>query len=241
MKYLVISVLAFLTFSCTAKREVYVPVLLDYELYYPDEARRQGIEGTVHVRVLVNRSGKAEDVVIAKSSGNLLLDSAGVRTAKTFEFSPAVMGERTTKSWVLVPIEFTFQEINYEEWLTEVEITRRRIEKTYDRNAIAELYELYKQMIFSPWEVQDLEFNYYVKEVVVKKAAEVWDGYWRAYPARVLLFVDIINRYPDSFTALKARADLGDFLETEKITMRHTLDPATSDTLINRINEAIKY
>jgi hypothetical protein len=151
------------------------------------------------------------------------------------------MGERRTKSWVLVPIEFTFQEINYEEWLTEVEITRRRIEKTYDRNAIAELYELYKQMIFSPWEVQDLEFNYYVKEVVVKKAAEVWDGYWRAYPARVLLFVDIINRYPDSFTALKARADLGDFLETEKITMRHTLDPVTSDTLINRINEAIKY
>lgn len=216
-------------------------MLLDYELYYPDEARRQGIEGTVHVRVLVNRSGTAEDVVIAKSSGRPLLDSAAVRTAKTFEFSPAVMGEKKTKSWVLVPIEFTFQEINYEEWLTEVEITRRRIEKTYDRDAIAELYELYKQMIFSPWEVQDLEFNYYVKEVVVNKAAAVWDGYWSAYPARVLLFVDIINRYPDSFTALRARADLGDFLETEKITMRHTLDPASCDTLLNRIDEAIKY
>ncbi len=216
-------------------------MLLDYELYYPDEARRQGIEGTVHVRVLVNRSGTAEDVVIARSSGSPLLDSAAVRTAKTFEFSPAVMGEKKTRSWVLVPIEFTFQEINYEDWLTEVEITRRRIEKTYDRDAIAELYELYKQMIFSPWEVQDLEFNYYVKEVVVNKAAAVWDGYWSTYPARVLLFVDIINRYPDSFTALKARADLGDFLETEKITMRHTLDPASCDTLINRINEAIKY
>jgi TonB family protein len=209
---------------------VLVPVLLDYDLYYPDEARRQGIEGTVHVRVLVNRSGRPEDVMITKSSGRNLLDSAAVRTAK-----------KAQKTWVMVPIEFKFLEVDYEEWLAEVEIIQQRISKRYDKAAIDELYVLYKQMIFSPWNARDIGFNDYIREVVVDRAAQVWEGYWLIYPARVVLFVDIINRYPESFTALKARADLSNFLDKEKIVMRQALDPAQTDTLVNRVMKAIEF
>jgi len=218
-----------------------VPVLLDYDLYYPDEARRQGMEGTVHVRVLVNRSGKPEDVVITKSSGRYLLDSAAVRTAKTFVFSPAMLEEKAQKTWVLVPIEFKFMDIDYEEWLAQVEITQRRISKRYDKDAIDDLYTLYKQMIFSPWDANDIGFNDYIRVVVVDRTAQVWEGYWLIYPARITLFIDIINRYPESFTALKARADLSNFLDKEKIVMRQALGPVQTDTLVNRIMRAIEF
>jgi TonB family protein len=227
--------------SCPARREIIVPVLLDYDLYYPDEARRKGMEGTVHVRVLVNRNGKSEEVVIIRSSGSHLLDSAAVRTAKTFVFSPAMAGEEAQKTWVLVPIEFTFRDVDYEEWLAEVEIMQRKIAKKYEKETVEELYDLYKQMIYSPWDADDVEFNYYLRDMVVDGAARVWDGYWSEYPARIVLFVDIINRYPDSFTALKARADLSNFLEKERVAMRLALNAEKTDTLVNRIMKAIEF
>ena len=240
MKWILI-VYCLLLIACPARRDVVVPVLLDYDLYYPDEARRQGIEGTVSVRVLINRSGRPEEVVVVRSSGSYLLDSAAVRTAKTFVFSPAILGEEVKRTWVLVPIEFKFREVDYDEWLTEVQIMQRKISKKYDKDVVDDLYDLYKQMIFSPWNVKDLEFNSYIKEIVVDRAGRVWDGFWSDYPARIILFVDFINRYPDSFTALKARADLSGFLEKEKIAMRHALDGARADTIANRIMEAIEF
>lgn len=218
-----------------------MPVLLEYELYYPDEARRQGLEGTAHLRVLVNRSGLAEQVSIAQTSGNLILDSAALRTAATFKFSPAVSGGRPLPVWVMVPIEFRFREVDFNEWLTAAEILQRRIARQYDDGAVEELYELYRQMIFSPWDAEDLAFNDYIKQVVSERAAVVWTGYWSVYPARVVLFVDLIVRYPDSFTALKARADLSAFLDQEKIKMRHGLDAARADTLVNRVQSAVRY
>jgi TonB family protein len=239
--YVICAVLGVSIISCSAKKPLLVPVLLDYQLDYPDEARRQGIEGTVHVKVLVNRSGRTEEANIAKSSGNFLLDSAAVRTAKTFIFSPAVVDEEKMQTWVMVPIEFKFREVDYGEWLAQVEVLQRRIAKTNDQGAIDDLYELYRQMIFSPWEVDDLDFNEYIKEIVVERAAATWENHWSVYPARVILFVDIINRYPDSFTALRARADLNRFLDQERIKMRHCLDAAEADTLVNRIRRAIEY
>jgi TonB family protein len=218
-----------------------VPVLLDYNLYYPDEARRQGMEGTVQVRVLVDRNGRVEDVAVQRPSGSQLLDSAAVRTAMTFVFSPAMLGDVAQKTWVLVPIEFKFRDIDYEEWLAEVEMMHRRIAKKYDKEAVEQLYDLYRQVIFSPWDVNDLEFNDYIREIVVARAARVWSGFWSLYPARVILFVDIINRYPDSFTALRARADLSRFLEKERTVMRLALSPAQADTIVNRIMKAIEF
>jgi TonB family protein len=229
-----------LILSCPARKDLLVPVLLDYQLDYPDEARRQGMEGTVNVRVLVNRSGRTEEVAIVKSSGNLLLDSAAVRTARTFLFSPAVVGENEAQAWVMVPIEFKFREVDNVEWLTQVEVLQQRIQKTDDEGAIEELYEMYRQMIFSPWDVRDIAFNQYIRDVVTERAARVWDNSWALYPARVVLFVDIINRCPDSFTALKARADLNRFLEQEAVNMRRHLGEDRADILIARIKEAIE-
>lgn len=241
MRCTVVAALCALLLSCSAKRDLVVPVLLDYQLDYPEEARRQGMEGTVHVRVLVNRSGRVEEAAIGESSGNCVLDSAALRTARTFRFSPAMQDERTIQAWVLVPVEFRFRDIDRTEWFFEVEGLQRKIDRDHDAHAVEQLYELYRQMIFAPSDPADLESNPFIKKVVAERSRVVWEGYWTVYPARVVLFVDIVNRYPDSFTALVARSDLARFLEQEKIRMRHNLGAERADTLMSRIQEAIRY
>ena len=236
--YFIIPILVVL--SCSTKRELLVPVLLEYRLFYPDEARAQGLEGKAWVRILVGKDGKTEEAQLARSSGNYLLDSAAVRTAKTFIFSPAMRDDEAQQSWVLMPIEFELHLVDYEAWITEVIILQRDIKRRYSKEKVEELYGLYKQLIYSPAEIRDLRMNDYVKQAVLPTTARAWDGFWSKYPAVAILFIDIVNRYPDSFTSLKARADFNEFLEKETIKMKHTISYPMADSLVNRLRNAVK-
>lgn len=238
--YLILSILVLS--SCPTKKELLVPVLLEYRLFYPDEARERGLEGTAWVRIRVGEDGKTVEAQLERSSGSYLLDSAAVRTAQTFIFSPAMKGEQAQESWVLMPIEFRVYLVDYEAWITEVTILQMDIGKRYDeeKEKVDELYELYKQLIFSPAEIRDLSMNDYIKQAVLKSTAQLWNGFWSKYPAVIILFIDIIKRYPDSFTSLKAQADFNRFLEKETITIRHTLSYTQADSLINRLINAVK-
>lgn len=229
-------------FVCTTKQKVLssVPVLIDYKLYYPDEAREQGLEGTVMVRVFIDREGKVGNVYIHTTSGSALLDSAAVRTAKTFTFSPSMRGNTILKTWALVPIEFRMKMIHPEFWLTEVKILQNMIKNQYNKEWINNLFDLYKQMIYLPRENDETESNYYILYAVLDKTAKVWEGYWELFPANILLFIDIINRYPESFTNLEARADFNNFMKKETTRIKHTLSPGKADSLINRLHKAVE-
>jgi len=224
---------------CTAKKELLVPVLLDYELYYPDEARAQGLEGSVQVRVAVGEDGKAKDARISKSSGNQLLDSAAVKTAKTFTFSPAIKNGRPIQTLVSVPIEFRLKDILPDYWLTEVKVMQHMIKSQYNKEWIRELYDLYKKMIYLPRETNDMKINDYIKLVVDENTAKLWDGFWPSYPANILLFIDIIIRYPESFTSLQAKADFNNYFKNENIKIKYILTQPRADTLINRLLKAV--
>ena len=224
-------------FSCTAKKELLVPVLLDFELYYPDEAREQGLEGTVVVRVFVGEDGKTKDVRLSQSSGNYLLDSAAVHTAKTFTFSPTMRGHKSVKSWVLVPIEFKLKMVHPEFWLTEVKILQNMLKNEYNKEWIQDLYNRYKEMIYVPRENKGIEINVCIKQTVLDATAKIWDGYWESYPANILLFIDILYRYPESFTSLEARADFNNFFKNEEVRIKNTLSEPNADSLINRLRK----
>jgi protein TonB len=73
---------------------------------YPERAQREGWEGTVLLRVLVNQEGKAESVEVSRSSGFETLDRAAANTVKDWRFHPARHGEKAVESWVRVPIVF---------------------------------------------------------------------------------------------------------------------------------------
>jgi periplasmic protein TonB len=59
---------------------------------YPRSPREQGIEGTVHMRLLVNSRGGVSEAVVTGSSGNEELDAAAVAAAEKWQFVPAQNG-----------------------------------------------------------------------------------------------------------------------------------------------------
>jgi TonB family protein len=80
---------------------------------YPERARREGWEGTVLLRVLVDQKGRTKWVELNQSSGFGILDRAAIETVKGWRFQPARSGENAVESWVKVPIVFRLIEIQH--------------------------------------------------------------------------------------------------------------------------------
>lgn len=72
---------------------------------YPKLALAAGIEGTVYVRLWVDKEGKVRDVRILKSDQEVLNQSA-VDAARQYEFEPASVGGKPVSTWVVVPFKF---------------------------------------------------------------------------------------------------------------------------------------
>lgn len=76
---------------------------------YPALARRLGEQGNVILRVYVNPSGDAEQVLVASSSGVTRLDAAAIEAVRRWKFAPAKHGSVSVAAWVLVPINFSLK------------------------------------------------------------------------------------------------------------------------------------
>jgi protein TonB len=79
---------------------------------YPESARRQGREGRVLLRVLVDDQGRSKRVEINSSSGSDALDRAAVEAIKRWRFHPARHADKSIESWLRVPIEFRLHDAN---------------------------------------------------------------------------------------------------------------------------------
>lgn len=77
---------------------------------YPERARREGWEGTVLLRVLVDRKGATKSVELNGSSGYEVLDQAAMETVKKWRFQPARSAEGLVESWVRIPVVFRLAE-----------------------------------------------------------------------------------------------------------------------------------
>jgi protein TonB len=76
---------------------------------YPLIARRNGVEGTVRLKVLVTRDGRAAQLELDRSSGSSALDNAALEAVKNWQFVPARRGQEPVESWVLVPVVFKLE------------------------------------------------------------------------------------------------------------------------------------
>lgn len=76
---------------------------------YPDSARRQGEQGRVLLRVLVDAAGSVQQTVLRKSSGFAALDQAALDAVKNWRFVPARRGVEAVAAWVVVPISFSLE------------------------------------------------------------------------------------------------------------------------------------
>lgn len=73
---------------------------------YPDVALEARSEGTVHVKVLIGKTGRTEEVRIVRG-GILLLNDAAMAAARTARWRPARKGGEPVRVWVVLPIRFS--------------------------------------------------------------------------------------------------------------------------------------
>ena len=74
--------------------------------HYPESARREGREGRVLLRVLIDDQGRTKSVEINTSSGNSVLDRAAAEAIQRWRFHPARYGDQPVEAWLRIPIEF---------------------------------------------------------------------------------------------------------------------------------------
>jgi protein TonB len=74
---------------------------------YPQTASREGWEGKVTLRVLVDEEGKPKSIEVYRSSGFAILDQAAVENVKRrCRFYPARDGDKRVEQWTRIPVEF---------------------------------------------------------------------------------------------------------------------------------------
>jgi periplasmic protein TonB len=75
---------------------------------YPIAALRDGVEGSVLLRVLVDEQGKPIEVLILKSSGSRELDNAARdHVLAAWRFHPAQRDGHAIQAWAQVPVKFS--------------------------------------------------------------------------------------------------------------------------------------
>ena len=74
---------------------------------YPEIARKAEIEGSVWVKVLVDKSGNVRDAMILKESGaNAGFEEAALDAAKQTKWKPAMQNKQPVAVWVSYQIKF---------------------------------------------------------------------------------------------------------------------------------------
>jgi protein TonB len=74
---------------------------------YPEDARQNGIEGTVFIQMLVTASGAVRDVRIVR--GPKIFHEAARQSAYKSVWRPAVQNQKPVAVWVALPIRFVLR------------------------------------------------------------------------------------------------------------------------------------
>jgi TonB family protein len=74
--------------------------------YYPQAAKRKGIQGKVMLNVIVKADGTPATVQVYHSSGFSALDEAALEAVRQWKFVPARRGGEFVQASVVVPVDF---------------------------------------------------------------------------------------------------------------------------------------
>lgn len=72
---------------------------------YPESAKREGIQGTVFVKLLVDTTGHVAEAEVLKSA-HPDLDKAAVEAARQWEFKAAESIDQPVQQYVVIPVKF---------------------------------------------------------------------------------------------------------------------------------------
>ncbi|MBD3275209.1 MAG: TonB family protein [Candidatus Marinimicrobia bacterium] len=80
---------------------------LQDKIVYPEEAKKQHIEGRVIVKIAISSQGKVTDASIAEGIEKGGLNEAALNAVRKVSFSPALRDDKPIAVRVLLPIQFT--------------------------------------------------------------------------------------------------------------------------------------
>lgn len=80
-------------------------VVREVKPVYPELAQRAQMEGTVWVKIWVDKEGKARKVVVLKSDAEIF-NEAATTAAKQYVFTPAIMNNGPVAVWVSIAFRF---------------------------------------------------------------------------------------------------------------------------------------
>ena len=75
---------------------------------YPELARRAGLEGTVYVKILVDKEGRVRDAILLRDVGGGLGEAA-VEAVRKWVYTPAIQNNRPVAVWVSQPVVFSLR------------------------------------------------------------------------------------------------------------------------------------
>lgn len=76
---------------------------------YPPLARRNRVQGSVMVRMLVSAQGVPGEITVVKSDPPGVFDSSVLRAVSAWRYSPAMKDGRAVPVWVVVPLLFSLR------------------------------------------------------------------------------------------------------------------------------------
>ena len=76
---------------------------------YPRRAVEMGFQGKVVIKALINNSGKAEKVMVSRSSGYESLDDSALAAVEKWYFKPKFLSNNFRKTWVNIPVRFVLK------------------------------------------------------------------------------------------------------------------------------------
>ena len=87
-----------------------MPALMEYlkeKIHYPKECRDAGIEGKAYIVFVVKKNGKIDEIEIARSTGNELLDKEALRVVKKMpKWKPGMHEGKKVNVLFALPITF---------------------------------------------------------------------------------------------------------------------------------------
>jgi protein TonB len=80
---------------------------IEHYRHYPEEARREGLQGVVQLLFAMRRDGTVLDVWVKASSGSAILDRAAIDTIRRAQPLPLIPSALSDRLDVVIPIAFS--------------------------------------------------------------------------------------------------------------------------------------
>jgi periplasmic protein TonB len=87
-----------------------MPKVIDARVTYPEEAKKNGEEGTIYIKARVGKDGTvAEAMVDSQHTGSAALETAALEAVRQWTFTPAKSKGEPVEVWIVVPVKFKLQ------------------------------------------------------------------------------------------------------------------------------------